>query len=164
MGEFRTSLYDSIVAPLQYAADKASQTWPARAVKGLVDAAMLPGDVYQGNVSMVGPDGRTNPEVINRAADLAGAVTLGAGAVPAGANELRAGIRPYQNVSENLMGYRKNGPQKSYSEQSYKHEQPVKVVFPNGEVLQDTVRGLNADHALERAYRNWPDAIHIGTD
>jgi hypothetical protein len=54
---------------------------------------MLPGDVAQGNVSMWGDDGHTNPQVINRAADLAGAVTLGAGAVPASANDLRAGLR-----------------------------------------------------------------------
>jgi hypothetical protein len=72
-------------------------TWPARLAKSLYSAVTLPGDVYQGNVSMYGADGRTNPEVINRAADLAGTVTLGAGAMPAEANSLRAGIkRPVQ--------------------------------------------------------------------
>jgi len=44
---------------------------------------------------MYGDDGRTNPEVINRSADLAGLVTLGAGAVPAEANSLRSGIKAY---------------------------------------------------------------------
>lgn len=46
-------------------------TWPARLAKSIYGAVTLPGDVYQGNVSMVGPDGHTNPEVINRSADLA---------------------------------------------------------------------------------------------
>lgn len=47
-------------------------TWPARLAKSIYSAVTLPGDVAQGNVSMVGEDGHTNPEVINRSADLAG--------------------------------------------------------------------------------------------
>lgn len=70
-----------------------TETWPAKMAKDALSALMLPGDVYQGKVSMYGDDGRTNPEVINRSADLAGLVTLGAGAVPAEANSLRAGMR-----------------------------------------------------------------------
>ena len=46
-------------------------TWPARLAKSIYGAVTLPGDVAQGNVSMMGEDGHTNPEVINRAADLA---------------------------------------------------------------------------------------------
>lgn len=72
-----------------------SQTWPARLAKDAYGAVTLPGDVYRGKVSMYGEDGHTNPEVINRSADLAGLVTLGAGAVPAEANSLRAGIKAY---------------------------------------------------------------------
>lgn len=64
---------------------KLEQTWPARAVQGLWDGLMLPGDVYQGNVSMYGADGHTNPQVINRAADLAGTMMMGATAAPRGA-------------------------------------------------------------------------------
>jgi hypothetical protein len=45
--------------------------------QGLLDAAKLPGDVYQGNVSMLDQYGRTNPEVIGRSADLAGLVMGG---------------------------------------------------------------------------------------
>lgn len=66
-----------------------AQTWPARMGKGMLSALMLPGDVYQGNVSMYGADGRTNPEVINRSADLAG--VLAGGAIPA-AEKGAAGI------------------------------------------------------------------------
>lgn len=72
-----------------------TETWPAKMAKDALSALMLPGDVYQGKVSMYGDDGRTNPEVINRSADLAGLVTLGAGAVPAEANSLRSGIKAY---------------------------------------------------------------------
>jgi len=72
-----------------------TETWPAKMAQDALSALMLPGDVYQGKVSMYGDDGRTNPEVINRSADLAGLVTLGAGAVPAEANSLRSGIKAY---------------------------------------------------------------------
>lgn len=46
-------------------------TWPARLAKSIYSAVTLPGDVAQGNVSMTGEDGHTNPDVINRSADLA---------------------------------------------------------------------------------------------
>lgn len=46
-------------------------TWPARLAKSIYSAVTLPGDVAQGNVSMTGEDGHTNPEVINRSAELA---------------------------------------------------------------------------------------------
>jgi len=49
-----------------------ADTWPARLAKSIYSAVTLPGDVAQGNVSMTGADGRTNPEVINRSAELAG--------------------------------------------------------------------------------------------
>jgi hypothetical protein len=45
--------------------------------QGLLHAAKLPGDVYQGNVSMLDEYGRTNPEVIGRSAELAGLVMGG---------------------------------------------------------------------------------------
>ncbi len=47
-------------------------TWPARIAKSIYSAVTLPGDVAQGNVSMTGEDGHTNPEVIGRSAELAG--------------------------------------------------------------------------------------------
>lgn len=50
-------------------------TWPARLAKSIYSAVTLPGDVAQGNVSMVGDDGHTNPEVINRSAELASAIS-----------------------------------------------------------------------------------------
>lgn len=65
---------------------------------------------------------------------------------------------PYSNAPDNLMGYRKTGPQKSYTESNYKYETPVKVTWPDGKVIIDGMKGLNRPHALERARRNWPDA------
>lgn len=61
------------------------KTWPARMAKSAYEGITLPGDVYQGNVSMWGEDGRTNTEAIDRAADLAGIVMSGSLAAPKGA-------------------------------------------------------------------------------
>lgn len=57
---------------------KLGQTWPAKMAQGILGGLTLPGDVYQGKVSMYGGDGRTSSEVINRSADLAGMVMGGA--------------------------------------------------------------------------------------
>lgn len=46
-----------------------------RAITGAGSAVALPGDVYTGKTSVIGPDGHTNPEVIGRAAELAGLAT-----------------------------------------------------------------------------------------
>lgn len=143
-----------------------TETWPARTIQSALSALMLPGDVYQGNISMQGDDGRTNPQAIGRSADLAGLLTMGAGAAPGGANELRAGVRPYTNVPDSLMGFRKSGPQKAFDESKYPHVQDVEVSLPKtqfapAETFTDQIRGMNPDHAMERAYRNWPDALHI---
>lgn len=50
-------------------------TWPAKLAKGIFNATTLPGDVMQGNVSMTDETGRTNPQVIARAAELASVAT-----------------------------------------------------------------------------------------
>ena len=74
--------------------------------------------------------------------------------------------RPYQNVPDSLMGYRRQGQQKGFDDTNYKHTQGVRVTFPDtGDTFEDAVKGMNPAHALERAYRNWPGAIiqPIGT-
>jgi hypothetical protein len=63
--------------------------------KDILDALMLPGEVYQGNVSMYGEDGRTSPAAIQGAANMGGMLTVGAGALPAQKNSLRMGIKAY---------------------------------------------------------------------
>lgn len=71
-GSGSTVSFDDLV-PVKSAAPKfgLGDTWPARFAKTLFSAATLPGDVALGKVSMVGEDGQTNPEIINRSAELA---------------------------------------------------------------------------------------------
>lgn len=52
-----------------------ADTWPARLAKSVYSAVTLPGDVYTGATPVVGPDGHTSQEVINRSAELAGIAT-----------------------------------------------------------------------------------------
>lgn len=68
-------------------------------------AARLPGDVMQGKVSMYGPDGHTNPEVINRSADLAGLVMGGSYAAPAMKDAAGMGIRAYHGSPHNFDAF-----------------------------------------------------------
>jgi hypothetical protein len=49
----------------------------------------LPGDVYAGKVNPM------SDEAVGRAAEFAGLMTLGAGGIPAGKNEMRMGIKAY---------------------------------------------------------------------
>jgi hypothetical protein len=75
--------------------DTLAQTWPVRLAQTAWNAVKLPGDVYSGRTPITGPDGYTNPQVINRSADLAGLVTMGATAAPAETNAVGMGIRAY---------------------------------------------------------------------
>jgi hypothetical protein len=74
-----------------------------------------------------------------------------------------AGVtRPYKNVPDSLMGFSSNPiRQKGYGEHAYPHTTPVRVVWSDGEELLDEIAGMNTEHAVERAWRNWPDAIEI---
>jgi hypothetical protein len=65
------------------------QSWPAELAKSAYGAVTLPGDVYAGKVNPM------SDEAVGRAAEFAGLMTLGAGAVPAGRNEMRMGIKAY---------------------------------------------------------------------
>jgi hypothetical protein len=70
----------------------------------------------------------------------------------------RAETHPYGNAPDNLMGFRKEGPQRGYDETKYRREQPVKVTFPDGPIFFDAIKGSNKPHAMERARRNWEGA------
>jgi GNAT superfamily N-acetyltransferase len=63
------------------------QSWPAELAKSAYGAVTLPGDVYAGKVNPM------SDEAVGRAAEFAGLMTLGAGAVPAGRNEMRMGLK-----------------------------------------------------------------------
>lgn len=125
-----------------------------------VSGALAPGRAYNSTEPV------TTSQMVGPSLDLASLLTLGAGAVPAEANSLRAGIRPYQSTIDALMGFKKNGPQRGFSETAYPHVQDVEVTLPATsyaprDTFYDQIRGLNADHATERAYRNWPAAMHV---
>lgn len=67
--------------------------------------AMLPGDVYSGRTQVFGPDGRVSQDVVERGADLAGSMTLGAAVMPAQRNAVGMGIRARnapQSAADNL--------------------------------------------------------------
>lgn len=72
--------------------------------------------------------------------------------------------RPYENVPDSLMGFRKDGTAQPYAESNYKHSQPVKVTFEGDAPFFDEVKGLNQAHALERARRNWEGATIEAAD
>lgn len=130
--------------------DKLSQTWPARAAQGLWEGLKLPGDVYQGNVSMYGEDGHTNPQVINRAADLAGAVTLGAGAIPAEANSLRAGMSGRKLPTDNYTG-----PVSRYTDTLYREMHPSEALI---DLPTSVAQGGGGPGGIQRKfYADQPD-------
>jgi hypothetical protein len=69
--------------------------------------------------------------------------------------------RPYKNVPDSLMGFRKSGENKSFHESNYPHTQAVRVEHSDGDKFVDAIKGMNKSHAMERAWRNWPTASHI---
>lgn len=84
-----------------------TETWPAKAAGGILDALMLPGQVYGGilNVPPSKPgvwsdedeakSQLTRDTMMNRASDLGGLMMLGATAAPAMQNATGMGIRAY---------------------------------------------------------------------
>lgn len=84
-----------------------TETWPARAGRGILDALMLPGQVAGGILNV--PPSRpgmwsdedeaksqlTNQTMMNRATDLGGLMMLGASGAPALQNATGMGIRAY---------------------------------------------------------------------
>jgi hypothetical protein len=65
------------------------QSWPAELAKVPYNFADFANRVYQGKADPM------SDEAIQRSADIAGLMTLGSGAVPAGRNEMRMGIKAY---------------------------------------------------------------------
>lgn len=68
----------------------------------------------------------------------------------------------YENVSDNLLGFRNNGENKGYYNEKYKYNLGVYVSFDNGKTyFQDSIKGMNKNQAIERAKRNWGDRALI---
>lgn len=68
----------------------------------------------------------------------------------------------YRNVPDNLMGFSRDPANtKAFGQTNYPYRQKVAVKFPDGDILNDEIEGMNKQHALERARRNWPTATNI---
>lgn len=126
----------------------------ANTIRNVVDAAKS--DTQ--NFSEHGFTG-SSPEMVTAGRNAAMLTMGGAGMVPAEANTLRAGLRPYQNVPDSLMGFPKGKFAKSLEELNYPVQQEVRVTYPDTkQSFEDAVSGLNKSHAIERAHRNWEGA------
>ena len=64
--------------------------------------------------------------------------------------------RPYFNVPDELMGFGR--APKGFSESKYPFTANVLVRWPDMDPMVDQIRGMNLEHALERARRNWEGA------
>ena len=83
---------------------------PARGISAAISGLTLPGDVYAGRANAYDKD-----EMVRRSTDLAGLLTLGAGAMPGAANELRAGYR-HGSVGRGNVGRRSRFAYHRYSQ------------------------------------------------
>lgn len=85
--------------------------WPIRAARSGLSALAAPADAYAGRLPMMDDSGHTSLDAIGRATDLAGLMTLGAGAVPAETGmALNAGLsglrQRYATVLNEASGYK----------------------------------------------------------
>jgi hypothetical protein len=145
-----------------------TETWPARAGRGILDALMLPGQVAGGilNVQPERPgywsdtdEARsqlTNQTMMNRASDLGGLMLLGASGAPAVPNSVGMGVRtvPQTNYLEPLSKYTKN---------VYREASPEGALYDlPGSTMQG---GLYAGSPARQFYADTPDmALGQGTN
>lgn len=158
-----TGLLDSIEQSHPGLLGKLSQTWPARMAQGLLGAVTLPGDVYQGKVSIYGPDGHTNPEVINRSADLSGFAMGGAmpaaerGAVGIFGGRLAATADQAKLLQAEQMFRKGSGPNKILEETGWFRGADGKWRFE----IDDSASKLNFDKALPSKAESGVLADHL---
>lgn len=110
--------------------------------------------------AMAGTEPPTTGDAITKLGGAALAAITPPGARGAAAAERGAAkaLRPYQNVPDSLMGFKRYGQQKGFDEENYRHIQHLEIAMDSGDKFIDAIKGLNKTHAVERAYRNWPDA------
>lgn len=104
------AIKQNMPAPQKSFMDKLGETTIGKIGKSIYSAATLPGDVYSGKTAITTDDGHTNPEVINRSAELAtlasptspkvAASLLKPGAAPAAEDLLKAGAEGYNKARE----------------------------------------------------------------
>ena len=73
-------------------------------------------------------------------------------------NENKTG---YENVPDSLMGFAKDSANnKRYDETKYPYNLDLEISVDGGKTFfEDSIKGMNYNHALERAKRNWQGAI-----
>jgi hypothetical protein len=64
--------------------------------------------------------------------------------------------RPYLKTPDALMGYGRSP--KAFGESNYPFEATVLVRWPGQPPMVEKMRGMNLEHSLERARRNWEGA------
>lgn len=137
-----------------------TETWPAKAAGGILDALMLPGQVAGGILNV--PPSRpgywsdedeaksqlTNQTMMNRATDLGGLMMLGASGAPAVPNSVGMGVRtvPRDNYRTDLSQYTKN---------LYRETSPEEAlgILPGSNVTQ----GYGAMGAPKQFYADTPE-------
>lgn len=127
--------------------DALMQTWPVQAAKAAYRGFTLPGDVYAGRAHS------TDPDFNERVFDLAGSVTLGAGAMPAAKNSLRSGIKAYHGSPHDFDKFSLDKIGTGEGAQAYGHG----LYFADNEAVakgyRDTLSKSGNDGAIRRLQR-----------
>jgi hypothetical protein len=128
------------------------QSWPAELAKSAYGAVTLPGDVYAGKVNPM------SDEAVGRAAEFAGLMTLGAGGIPAGKNEMRMGIKAYHGSPHDFDRFDMSKIGTGEGAQAYGHG----LYFADKEALAKSYRdaltpAVNAQKPGYRSSQDWLD-------
>jgi hypothetical protein len=134
--------------------DALMQSWPAELAKSAYGAVTLPGDVYAGKVNPM------SDEAVGRSAELAGLMTLGAGAVPAGRNEMRMGIKAYHGSPHDFDQFSMSKIGTGEGAQAYGHG----LYFAGNEDVargyRQTLSRRNIETSLDgQPITSWPTTI-----
>lgn len=76
--------------------------------------------------------------------------------------DLRVGVTGYEKVSDNLLGFRREGPNKGFGETRYPYTLNLEISLDGGKTwATDSIKGLNRAQATERARRNWDQGVML---
>lgn len=124
--------------------DAIMRSWPVEMAKSAYGAITLPGDVYAGRVNPM------SDEAVGRAAEFAGLMTLGAGGVPAGRNEMRMGIKAYHGSPHDFDRFDMSKIGTGEGAQAYGHG----LYFAGNEGVAKEYRNKLAPMVADTGYRN----------
>lgn len=75
---------------------------------------------------------------------------------------LRQGVTGYEATPNSLLGFKAEGPNKTFDEQRFPIALNVEISLDGGQTwAADSIKGLNQAHAIERARRNWDEGVLI---